>query len=112
MTMVRRNKSVKINPIIVISGPTAQGWSARENMRYALNRSIWTALLSVSLIAITTAQWNRPNPVTSVEQQSDGVLFTMRSGALKLQVCTDRIVRVLYTPDSSLANRPDYVVVR
>jgi len=70
------------------------------------------AVLALSLAATASAQWNPLNPVTAVEQQRDGVLFRMKSGILKLQVCTDRIVRVLYSPTSSLPNRPDYVVVK
>jgi alpha-D-xyloside xylohydrolase len=80
-----------------------------------------TAILALSLAATASpevfhfgasAQWNPLNPVAAVEQQRDGVLFTMKSGVLKLQVCTNRIVRVLYSPTSSLPNRPDYVVVK
>lgn len=52
------------------------------------------------------------NPVTSVEQQPDGVLFTMRTGRLKLQVCSDSIIHVLYGRASSFPDRPDYVIVK
>jgi alpha-D-xyloside xylohydrolase len=71
-----------------------------------------TAILALSLAATASAQWNPANSITAVEQQRDGVLFTMKSGVLKLRVCTNRIVRVLYSPTSSLPNRPDYVVVK
>ncbi|MGA2475521.1 MAG: TIM-barrel domain-containing protein, partial [Terriglobia bacterium] len=41
------------------------------------------------------------NPAKGIERQSDGVLFTMQTGLLRLEVCSDSIVRVLYTPTSS-----------
>jgi len=58
------------------------------------------------------AQWNPPNPVTAVERQSDGVLLKMQSGAMRLEVCSDSIIRVLYSPTSSFPERPDPVVVK
>ncbi|HYK50183.1 MAG TPA: TIM-barrel domain-containing protein, partial [Terriglobales bacterium] len=42
----------------------------------------------------------------------DGVLFTMQAGTLKVQVCTDSIVRVRYSATSEFSSRPDYVVTK
>ncbi|MBV9301184.1 MAG: glycoside hydrolase family 31 protein [Acidobacteriaceae bacterium] len=58
------------------------------------------------------AQWIPANPVTHIEKQSDGVLFTLETGTLKLQICTDSIVRVIYAPTWPLHKRPDYVVTK
>ena len=58
------------------------------------------------------AQWNAPNPVVGVERQSDGVLFKMQTGAMRLQVCSDSIVRVLYSPTSAFPERPEYVIAK
>ncbi len=70
-------------------------------------------LLSLLLLAASArAQWNPLNPVKGVEQQSDGVLFTMQTGLLRLQVCTDSIVRVLYTPTSSFPDVKHYAVIK
>lgn len=69
-------------------------------------------LLLPALSPMAHAQWNPLNPVTAVQQQSDGVLFTMKTGALKLQVCSDAMVRVLYSPASSFPQRQDYVVIK
>lgn len=70
-------------------------------------------LLSLLLSASTAAaQWNPLNPVTSVQRQADGVLFRMQSGALRLVVCTDSIVRVIYAPAPSFPEENDYVVIR
>src|SRR5208337_1762365 len=44
---------------------------------------------------------------------ADGVVFTMSSGTLRLQVCSDSIVHVLYSPTAtSPASRPGPVVIK
>jgi alpha-D-xyloside xylohydrolase len=58
------------------------------------------------------AQWNLPNPVKSVQQESDGVTFALETGSLKVQVCSDAIVRVRYSPSASFVSHPDYVVTK
>lgn len=68
--------------------------------------------LILALSAIVHAQWTPMNPVTGLEQQRDGVQFKMQTGLLKIQVCTDSIVRVLYSPTSSFPNEPEYVVLK
>lgn len=70
---------------------------------------IWVVLLAAAALH---AQWIPLNPVSSVTQQSDGVLFTMQTGLLRLQVCTDSIIRVRYSPTSSFPDKPDYVVTK
>jgi alpha-D-xyloside xylohydrolase len=69
-------------------------------------------LVSLVFLAVTTAhaQWAPMNPVTAFLQQPDGVLFTMKTGALKVQVCTDSTVRVRYSAVSAFPDLPDYVV--
>ncbi len=53
------------------------------------------------------------NPVTSVQQEPDGVIFTMKSGILRLQICSNSIVHVLYSLTSSFPlRRPDPVVIK
>lgn len=59
-----------------------------------------------------TAQWIPLNPVTGVQKQADGVLLKMQTGALKLQVCTDSVVHVIYSPTSSFPSETNYVVVK
>jgi len=58
------------------------------------------------------AQWTPMNPVRSVQQQADGVLFSMGTGTLKLQVCSDSVIRVLYSATASFPNRADFVVIK
>src|SRR5262249_8891706 len=59
-----------------------------------------------------SAQWAPRNPVNSFQQQPDGVLFTMKNGTLKVQVCSDSIIRVRYSATSSFADLPNYVVIK
>ena len=42
-------------------------------------------LLFCLTASIAIAQWIPDNPVTAVEKQPDGLLFTMQQGKLKLQ---------------------------
>jgi alpha-D-xyloside xylohydrolase len=58
------------------------------------------------------AQWIPPNPVVSVEKQADGVVLKLGAGALRLQVCTDSIVHVIYSPPESIPARTNYVVTK
>ncbi len=52
------------------------------------------------------------NPVRQVQQQLDGVLFSMATGTLKVQVCSDSVIRVLYSPTASFPKRVHYVVTK
>src|SRR5690348_15119947 len=56
------------------------------------------------------AQWTPLNPVRRVQQQADGVVLSMGTGTLKIQVCSDSIIRVLYSPTTTFPKRTDYVV--
>jgi len=69
---------------------------------------------SVFLIATTSAfaQWTPMNPVKKVDQQSDGVLFTMGTGILKLQVCSESVIRVQYSAAATFPKRTDFVVIK
>jgi alpha-D-xyloside xylohydrolase len=58
------------------------------------------------------AQWKPMNPVRDVQQQADGILFTMGSGTLKVQVCSDSVIHVLYSPTATLPKRTDFVVTK
>ena len=69
-------------------------------------------LLLSAFPASILAQWNPLNPVISVKQQVDGVVLTMKSGTLRLQVCSDSIVRVTYAPGSSIPESPQYAVTK
>ena len=52
------------------------------------------------------------NPVKQVQQQPDGALFTMGTGTLKVQVCSDSVIHVLYSPTATFPKRTDFVVTK
>ena len=58
------------------------------------------------------AQWTPMNPVRNVQQQADGIVLSMGTGTLKIQVCSDSIIRVLYSPTASFPKRTDPVVIK
>jgi alpha-D-xyloside xylohydrolase len=58
------------------------------------------------------AQWTAMNPVRQVQQQADGVLFSMGTGTLKVQVCSDSVIHVIYSPTASFAKPADLVVIK
>jgi alpha-D-xyloside xylohydrolase len=69
--------------------------------------AFWVALSSPAY-----CQWKPRNPVTSVKRQSDGALFTQQQGFLKIQVCTDSIIHVVYSPTTSFQQHTNYVVIK
>ena len=73
--------------------------------------AILVAFLGIGALP-ACAQWNPLNPVQQVRQVRDGVEFDLQQGILKLQVCTDSIVRVLYTPTNTFPNVKDLVVLK
>jgi alpha-D-xyloside xylohydrolase len=81
-------------------------------MPVQFKRSVFGVLVTLCLSLAAHAQWAPANPVQDVQQQSDGVQFAMGTGTLKLQVCTDAIIHVLYSPTASFPNTKDYVVTK
>jgi len=63
-------------------------------------------------IGIASAQWTPRNPVRGIQQQADGVVLQMGTGTLRVQVCTDSIIHVLYSPTSSFPEKRDYAVLK
>src|SRR3974390_3427102 len=56
----------------------------------------WVFLLLHPVIAC--AQWTVPNPVADFQKQSDGALLHLKTGKLRLQVCSPAIIPLLYSP--------------
>src|SRR5215472_18203427 len=77
-------------------------------MRIFLSRLFLFAAFAAAL----PGQWIAPNPVTGLRRQSDGAVLSLGTGALRIQVCTDSIVHVIYSPTESFPNRPEYVVMK
>jgi alpha-D-xyloside xylohydrolase len=81
-----------------------------EKLRFALFPVWLFALFGVATAA--HAQWTPMNPVTAIQHQSDGLRFSMGTGTLKLQVCSDSVIHVRYSRTSSFTEHPDYVIVK
>ncbi len=75
-------------------------------------RRIAFPLALLTLIAVAHAQWEPMNPVTATQQQKDSVIFTMQTGTLKIQVCSQSILHILYSATAAFPERPDYVVTK
>ncbi|HSB74538.1 MAG TPA: glycoside hydrolase family 31 protein [Terriglobales bacterium] len=93
------------------------GWrpGVRQNSRLAIFFCRFTLVLAAFLVcaaSAASAQWNELNPVTGARQEKDGAALTLKTGTLKLQVCSASMVRVLYSPTSTFPDRPDYVVIK
>ncbi|HEY6767458.1 MAG TPA: glycoside hydrolase family 31 protein [Candidatus Sulfotelmatobacter sp.] len=57
-------------------------------------------------------QWKPRNPVTGVQRQADGVLFNQRQGVLRIQVCSESVIHVIYSPAASFKPHTNYVVTK
>jgi alpha-D-xyloside xylohydrolase len=58
------------------------------------------------------AQWNPLNPVVDLQKEPDGVRLTLQKGILRVQVCSDFILRVRYSPTEAVPAHPDLVVIK
>ena len=92
----------------------ARACAARRVQRaWSSRRLVFTLLLLfVCFPALAAAQWNPWNPVVSLQKEPDGVRFTLLNGVMRLQVCSDSIIRVRYSPAESVAAHPDLVVIK
>lgn len=67
-----------------------------------------TAILALPL----AAQWAPMNPVVDAQQQPDGLTLTMKQGTIRIQVCSDSIIHVLYSATASFPARFDPVILK
>ena len=74
--------------------------------------SSFLLLVSAAISASSFAQWNDLNPVRSSQKHRDGLTLFLEKGALRLQVCSDSIVRVLYSPQREFPKVTEYVVIK
>jgi hypothetical protein len=70
------------------------------------------AVLSLAMVRPALAQWTPLNPVVDAQLQPDGALITLKVGYLRLQVCTDSIVRVVYSLEATVPPRADFIVTK
>lgn len=71
-----------------------------------------TILVAAVLGVSAQAQWTALNPVTDFKNQPDGVVFRLKTGTLRLRVCTPAIVHLVYSPTSSFPDHPNPVVIK
>jgi len=83
----------------------------RNNLAALRARGFSSALL-LALTVPAFGQWYAPNPITAVSERPDGVELKMRTGVTRLQICSDSIVRVLYSPTGTFPERKEFVVVK
>src|SRR5215472_15385069 len=69
-------------------------------------------LFSLLTLGIAHGQWLPLNPVKNVEQTPDGAEITLATGYLRLQVCSESIVHVVYSMGRDLPRRPDFLIVK
>ncbi len=79
-------------------------------------RSVWCLLrgiLSVTVLApaLTLGQWNPLNPVVELRQEPHGVYLAMKSGAMRIQILTDRIIHVQCAPSRSIPEQHSSVIL-
>src|SRR5437763_10617833 len=69
-------------------------------------------LLFVCFPGVAGAQWNPLNAVVNVQKEPDGVRLTLQKGVMRIQVCSDSILRVRYLPAESVSEHPDLIVIK
>jgi hypothetical protein len=75
-------------------------------------------LLSPFLLALTalcpssSAQRNPLNPVRSSQKDASGLTSVLEKGALRFEVCSDSMIRVLYSPSHEFRKIAGYVVIK
>jgi alpha-D-xyloside xylohydrolase len=89
-----------------------QPWAQKRPSHGLASFSLLILFVLVPFLNTAYAQWAPRNPVAAIERQPDGLLFTQRSGFLKLQVCSDSIIRVLYAPTAKFEQHPNFVVTK
>ncbi len=85
------------------------------NDRYPkrLPASLLSAILICMFYAtVAQAQWTAMNPVKAVQQDTDGVILAMGTGTLKVQVCSDSVIRVRYSPTATFPKQKELVVIK
>lgn len=80
--------------------------------KQALFRFLPLCLLGIIFAAQAPGQWAPMNPVVDVQQQPDGVTLTMKQGTVRIQVCSDSIVHVMYSATASFPTRFDPVIIK
>ncbi len=65
-------------------------------------------LLSTPLLA----QWQPPNPVKEARREPEGMMVQLERGVMRISVCSEAIVHVVYSPGSTIPEEKQFAVVR
>jgi alpha-D-xyloside xylohydrolase len=92
---------------------------ARERIAFGVKLTLRSCRLilpclfiSVCFSTVAAAQWNPLNPVVSVQREAHGVRLTLEKGVMRIQVCSDAILRVRFSPAEAGEEHPDLVVIK
>jgi len=66
----------------------------------------------MTLSPSSSAQWNPLNPVRSSQKDTSGLTIFLEKGVLRFEVCSDSMIRVLYSPGREFPQAANYVVVK
>src|ERR1700745_1154131 len=69
-------------------------------------------MVAVFLSPQLAAQWNPLNPVESLQKEDSGLTLNLERGALRFRVCTETMIRVLYSPQREFPRVAEYVVIK
>jgi alpha-D-xyloside xylohydrolase len=75
-------------------------------------RSLLISTLLFIISVCASAQWKEWNPVISYQQQQDAVMFKMQAGILRVQPCSDSIIRITYSATETIPQQTEYVVIK
>jgi alpha-D-xyloside xylohydrolase len=91
-----------------VAGPS----SRKRSCRFIFLASVLFGVVALALPRSARAQLKPLNPVVSVAQEANGALLTMQTGMLRVEVCTDSIIHVVYSPTSTFPAAPAYIVTK
>jgi len=77
-----------------------------------LHSCLFLIAIMAAFLARASAQWQPRNPVISVQREADAIRLGQKTGSLKLQVCTDSIIHVLYEPGTNPPHHANFVITR
>ncbi len=69
-------------------------------------------LIALLLALPLTAQFNPINPVQDVKQNPGGAAFSLQTGVLRIDVCNDSMVHVIYSPTGAFPGIPHPAIVK
>jgi alpha-D-xyloside xylohydrolase len=91
---------------------TIFGLGSRISYRHRSELLRAFTFLVIATLCFTIPGVAAPIPVKAVEKTADGAILTLDPGTLKLQVCTNRLVRVSYSPVKVIPAQTDFVVIK